>query len=164
VTFPVINGEGSWLDAQALPTGILKKVQIFPTRTNVQVACSVEYTTNKAVTFTTPTWHGFAPAGAIQADGTWTTPNWNYYEDLLNIQATSQADPSQFARTWTLLVNLDADSDTEIDALDLGSTAMSWGKPGAYFETPNPNARIAGGGDWDVEFFNQAFTGAFPVK
>jgi Zn-dependent metalloprotease len=164
VTYPVINGEGSWLDAHAQPAGILKRVQIFPTRTNVQVACDVANTTNKALAFSTPKWNGYAPAGAIKADGTWTTPNWNYYEDLLSIKATSQADPSQFAWTWTLLVDLDSDTDTEIDALDLGTTVMSWDKPGAYFQTPNPNARIAGGGDWDVVFFNQAFTNAFTVK
>jgi len=80
------------------------------------------------------------------------------------VRAASQADPSQFAWAYTLLVNLDADADTEIDAIDLGSTAMSWGKPSAYFETPNPVARIAGGGDWDVVFFTQAFANAFPVK
>jgi Zn-dependent metalloprotease len=164
VSFPVINGEGSWLDANAQPAGILKKVQIFPTRTNVAISCSVENTSNKGLTFSTPKWHGIAPAGAIKADGTWTTPNWNYYEDLLSIKATSQADPSQFAWTWTVLVDLDADADTEIDAIDLGATAMSWYKPSAGFETPTPNARIAGGGDWDVVFFNEAFANAFKVK
>jgi hypothetical protein len=97
-------------------------------------------------------------------DGTWTTPNWNYYEDLLSVQATSQADPSQFARSRALLVDLDADTDTDIDAIDLGATAMSWYKSGAYFDTPNPNARIAGGGDWDLVFFTQAFSNAFKVK
>ncbi|MFN7956843.1 MAG: M4 family metallopeptidase [Holophagaceae bacterium] len=164
VSFPIVNGEGSWLDANAQPEGILKRVQIFPTRTNVQVSCNVENTTNKALTFSTPKWLGYAPAGTIKADGTWTTPNWNYYEDLLSIKATSQADPSQFAWTWTLLVELDADADTEIDAVDLGSTAMSWYKTGAYFETPNTHARLAGGGDWDVVFFTQAFANAFTVK
>ena len=164
VTYPVINGEGSWLDTNAQPSGILRRVQIFPTRTNVQVACNVENTTNKSLTFTTPKWHGYAPAGTIQTNGTWTTPNWNFYEELLSIKATSQADPSQFAWTWTLLVNLDADTDTDIDAIDLGATAMSWYKPSAYFDTPNQNARIAGGGDWDVVFFNQAFSNAFTVK
>lgn len=164
VSYPVMNGEGSWLDAHVEPAGLLRKVQIFPTRTNVQVVCNVENTSNKALTFSTPKWLGYAPAGAIKADGTWTTPNWNYYEDLLSIRATSQADPSQFAWTWTVLVELDSDTDTEIDALDLGTTAMSWYKPEAYFDTPNQNARIAGGGDWDVVFFQQAFTNAFRVK
>jgi len=41
---------------------------------------------------------------------------------------------------------------------------MSWCKPDAYFDTPNQNARIAGGGDWDLVFFQQAFTNAFRVK
>jgi len=41
---------------------------------------------------------------------------------------------------------------------------MSWGKPSAYFETPNPVARIAGGGDWDVVFFTQAFANAFQLN
>ena len=168
VTFPVINGEGSWLDASASPTGILKKVQVFPTRTNVQIVAGVQNTTNKTLAFSTPRMasNGLPPGavGVIQADGTWTTPNWNYYEELISVQATSQADPSQFAKTHALLMNLDADTDNEIDAIDLGSTAMSWYKPGAGFNTPNPAARIAGGGDWDVVFFTEAFTNGFPVK
>jgi hypothetical protein len=162
----VINAAGSWLDTNAQPSGVLQKVQIFPTRTNVQILANVANTTNTALTFSTPTWTMGppGPAGVIQADGTWTTPNWSYYEDLLAVQATSQADPSQFARSRTLLVNLDADTDNEIDAIDLGSVAMSWYKNSAYFATPNPSARIAGGGDWDVAFFTQAFSNAFPAK
>jgi Zn-dependent metalloprotease len=164
VTYPVINGAGSWLDTNAQPSGVLRKVQVFPTRTNVQVACNVDNTANKAITFSAPKWNGYAAAGAIQADGTWTTPNWNYYEDLLSIKAASQADPSQFAWTYTLLMDLDTDTDNEIDALDLGTTAMSWARPDAWFDTPSPTARLAGGGDWDVVLFTQAFSNAFPVK
>ncbi|MCE1204055.1 MAG: M4 family metallopeptidase [Holophagaceae bacterium] len=164
VTFPIINGEGSWLDSNAVPTGILRKVQVFPTRTNVQIVANVVNTTNKALTFTTPKWEGYAPAGTIKADGTWTTPDWTYYFDLLSVKAVSQADPSQFARSEMLLMDLDCDTDGDIDAVDLGATAMSWCKEGAYFNTPNPFARVAGGGDWDVVFFTQAFANAFPVK
>lgn len=164
ITFPVMNPTGSWLDTNAYPSGILKKVQLFPTRTNVQIMTSVMNTTNTAVTFTTPTWQGYAPAGTIQADGTWTTPVFHYYEELLQVRATSKADPSQFAQSYTVLVDLDCNTDGDIDALDLGETAMSWYRPDAYFDTPNPVARVAGGGDWDVVFFTQAFANAFPVK
>ncbi|HJW71365.1 MAG TPA: M4 family metallopeptidase [Geothrix sp.] len=164
VTFPVINGAGSFLDANAVPTGILKKVQIFPTSTPVKISVNVENSANTAVDFTTPSWHGYAPAGTIQPDGTWTTPNWPYYEDLLNVKASSQADASQFAMNRVLLVDLDCDLDNEIDALDLGTTAMSWSKPGSGFQTPHESARIAGGWDWDLVFFTQAFTNGFPVK
>jgi Zn-dependent metalloprotease len=172
VSFPVINGAGSFLDdyVQVPSTHALEKVQIFPTSTRVRIACNVENTTNPALTFTVPTWQSIqAPAGTIQADGTWTTPNWNYYagEDLLSVWAISQADPSQFASSQVLVVNLDSDLDDETDAIDLGSTAMSWydwTDANAGFQTPLPASRIMGGGDWDLVFFTQAFQNGFPVK
>lgn len=165
VSFPVIHGSGSFIDDNAQPQGILSKVQFFPTRTDVRIAVNVENAANKAVNYTTPIWtfNGISTAGTIKPDGTWTTPNWNYYEDLLSVRATSQADTSQFAWTWVLLVELDADLDNEVDAIDLGSTAMSWYGP-KPFETPLYRSRIAGGGDWDLVFFGEAFSNGYPVK
>ncbi len=161
VRFPVMFGEGSFIDDHAVPSGILGRVQLFPTRTTVRIVVDVANTTNKAVTFTPPAWHDYMPAGTMAADGSWTTPNFHFYMELLNVQANSQADPHQYAKTSVLLCDLDSDRDNDIDALDLGSTAMSWGP----FVTPQPSARTAGSGDdWDLAFFTSAFQNGFPTK
>jgi hypothetical protein len=163
VSLPVINPEGSFFDVNAVPKGILGKVQVFPTRTNVRIQATVLNTTNQKLTFPEPPKWNARPAGTISPDGTWLTPNFNFYWELLQFQVNADADPNQFARGNVLLAEMDSDLDTETDAVDLGATAMNWGK--TYFWTPQPHARIAGGGDdWDLEFFNQAFTNAFRVK
>jgi len=163
VTFPVVNGPGSFLDTNAYPSGILAKVQLFPVKTNVFVRCNVANTTNTKVTWSMKTgpMDGYM-AGTINPDGSWTTPSFPFYEDLLTITATSQADPKQFAKGRLLLIPADADTDNETDALDMGSVAMSWGLP----NTPNPAAQMAGYGisDWDLVFLGEALANAFPVK
>ncbi len=165
VTFPVIHPEGSFLDLNVVPSGLFAKVQLFPLKSKVAVQCNVTNTTNKKVTWSVPTWSTFegipSPVGFINADGTWTTPDFNYYYDLLNITVTSQADPNQFAKSRVLLVPADADTDDETDALDMGAAAMSWGLP----NTPNPSAWVAGSGDdWSIVFLREALTNAFPVN
>jgi hypothetical protein len=162
VSFPVINAAGSFLDAHAVPSGILAKVQIFPTRATVQVKCDVANTTNTKLDWalSSPT-EGYQ-AGNINPDGTWTTPAWPFYEDLIAITATSQADSAQFAKGRMLLVELDADTDNETDAIDLGSVAMAWGLP----QPPHAALELTGTSvsDWDMVFFGQAFGNAYPVK
>ncbi len=101
--------------------------------------------------------------GTIKADGPWTRPDSSFYEDLIRIQATSQADPAQFARGSMVLVDLDADTDREQDALDLGVVAMNWG----VLDSPQPAAKMTGYGpvdDWSLVFFDEAFSNAFPVQ
>ncbi|HXC18207.1 MAG TPA: M4 family metallopeptidase [Holophagaceae bacterium] len=163
VTFPVVNAAGSFLDAHAVPSGILDKVQIFPTRATVQVQCTVTNTTNTKVDWSLASSPNEGDqAGHINPDGTWTTPSWSFYGNLITITATSQADPAEFAKGRTLLMELDADTDGETDAIDLGSVAMAWGLP----QGPNPAAAIAGSysvNDWDLVFFDQAFSNANPV-
>jgi Zn-dependent metalloprotease len=165
VSFPVVHPTGSFLDQNVQPSGLFAKVQLFPVKTTVAVQANVTNTTNTKVTWSVPSWSTFegnaAPAGFINPDGTWTTPSFNFYYDLLNIKVTSQADPNQFAKSMVLLVNADADTDNETDALDMGAAAMSWGLP----NTPNPSAWVAGSGnDWDIIFLSEALTNAFPVK
>ncbi|HJW31958.1 MAG TPA: M4 family metallopeptidase [Holophagaceae bacterium] len=161
LSFPVMFAEGSFIDNNAVPSGILGRVQLFPTRTAVRIAVNVANTTNKAVTLSQPMWHGYMPAGTMAADGTWTTPNFHFYMELLGVSATSQADSRQYAKTNVLLCDLDSDQDTDIDAIDLGSTAMAWGP----FAAPHPSARTAGSGDdWDLAFFTAAFQNGFPTK
>jgi Zn-dependent metalloprotease len=167
VRLPVVNGAGSFLDAYAVPSGILSKVQIFPTRADVVVRTSVENTADTRVAFALGAPTGVHEAGVINPDGTWKTPDWPFYADLLGITATSKADPTQFARGMMLLVEIDADTDNEVDAIDLGTVAMTWG---LQVDPPQPAAQVAGGGgatavdDWDLVFFNQAFANAWPAR
>ncbi|MFZ1615289.1 MAG: M4 family metallopeptidase [Holophaga sp.] len=165
VSFPVVHPEGSFIDANAYPSGVLAKVQFFPVKTNVTVQATVTNTTNTKLTWSTPYWSTLegipAFAGRINPDGTWATPAFNFYYELLNIKVTSQADPNQFAKSQVLLVPADADTDNETDALDMGAAAMSWGLPA----TPNPAAWVAGSGDdWSIAFLAEALTNAFPAK
>jgi Zn-dependent metalloprotease len=165
VSFPVVHPEGSFIDTNAYPSGILAKVQLFPVKTTVRVRANVTNTTNTKLTWSVPYWPSFegvpAEAGRINADGSWTTPPFNFYYELLNIKATSQADPNQFAKSQVLLVPADADTDNETDAIDMGEAAMSWGLP----NTPNPSAWVAGSGDdWSIAFLAEALTNAFRVN
>jgi len=167
VRLPVVNAPGSFLYDNAVPEAILSKVQIFPTRADVSVRVAVENATDKGVTWKLGSETGDFEAGIINADGTWRTPGFPFYADLLTITATSAADSRQFARGRVLLMELDADTDNEVDAIDLGLVAMSWG---LRVPPPQPAAQIAGGGmetavnDWDLVFFDQAFTNAWPAR
>jgi Zn-dependent metalloprotease len=164
VTMPVVNPPGSFLYANAQPEGILSKVQIFPTRAIVKLRVAVQNTFEQRVTWTLSSPHGNYQAGNILPDGTWQTPSWPFYADLVSINATSVADPTQFARGNALLVELDADTDLEVDAIDLGSVAMAWG---IRTTPPQPAVMVAGGGgatavdDWDLVFFTQGFMNAW---
>jgi len=165
VSFPMVHPAGSFIDINAYPSGVLAKVQLFPVKTNVTVQANVSNTTNTKLTWSTPYWSTMegipASAGHINADGSWATPDFNFYYELLNIKVTSQADPNQFAKSQVLLVPADADTDNETDALDMGATAMAWGLP----NTPNPAAWVAGSGDdWSIAFLAEALTNAFRVK
>ncbi len=165
VRLPVVNGAGSFLDTYAVPSGILSKVQIFPTRADVRVHATVENATDAGLTFTLGAPEGVMEAGVVNADGTWKTPSFPFYADLLGITARSKQDPRQFARGRMLLMELDADTDGEVDAIDLGTVAMTWG---LRSPPPQPAAMVAGGGgatyvdDWDLVFFGQAFANAWP--
>ncbi|MCI0673147.1 MAG: M4 family metallopeptidase [Myxococcaceae bacterium] len=61
--------------------------------------------------------------GRLNANGSWTTPNQMSWH---SITATSVADPTQFAEGRVFLINMDMDTDTEQDALDMGGIAASW--------------------------------------
>jgi Zn-dependent metalloprotease len=68
---------------------------------------------------------GFQHNGGIMtADGVWTPDrDWGFH--ALNV--TSLADPRQYAEGVAWVIDGDADSDTEFDAMDLGAVALSWG-------------------------------------
>ncbi|HJV22320.1 MAG TPA: M4 family metallopeptidase [Holophagaceae bacterium] len=164
ISLPVMNPPGSFLDQNAYPSGILSKVQFFPTKTNVFVRADVTNTTDTRVDFSTPTWTTWSGAevGHINPDGSWQTPSFAFYGELLNITATSKADPRQYSKGYVLLVESDADLDQDTDALDLGAVAMNWGLP----HTPHPSTAITGDfgvGDWDVVFLGESLGNAFPA-
>jgi hypothetical protein len=167
VTMPVVNPPGSFLYANAQPDGILSKVQIFPTRAEVKVRVAVQNSADQRVTWTLSSPHGAPQAGNILPGGTWQTPGFPFYADLISMSATSVADPTQFARGHALLVELDADTDLEVDAIDLGSVAMAWG---LTVMPPQPAVMVAGGGgatsvdDWDLVFFTQGFMNAWAAQ
>jgi hypothetical protein len=160
ITMPITNGPGSFLFNNAVPTGILAKVQFYPTRARVNLHATVTNTPDQKASFSLP--DGLA-AGQINDDGSWSTPAFDFYSELLPITATSHADPTQFAKGQVLLLDLDADTDGESDALDLGAVAVAWG----VNWPPSYSVLLAGMGsvsDWDLAFFNEAMVDGWPVK
>jgi Zn-dependent metalloprotease len=163
VRIPIVHPPGTFLYDNAVPEGILEKVQIFPTRTRVRVTATVENTNDTGVRIEAPidSQNGWA-VGTVNADGSWTTPWWPYYADLVNVIVRSDADPKQYARTRLLLMELDGNTDGEMDVFDLAATAMEWGLPSVIHQ---PVATAGGGAvdDWDVVFWTEAFQNGFPA-
>jgi hypothetical protein len=168
VTLPVTNGPDSFLGKNAYPPGILGRVQFFPTHARVTISADVANTSDKGILLAASQpvvgLDGSVPPdampyGHINDDGTWTTPSFTY-ADLLPLVAISHADPLQFAQAHALIVELDADLDGDVDAVDLGLVAATWGAK----NNPFPAASTSGGSvisDWDVVFFNEAFADAW---
>jgi Zn-dependent metalloprotease len=170
VSFPVVHGADSWVgEALAelqVPSSVLSRVQLFPTRARVRIQCDVSNTTDRRVDFTVGSLNSGNMAGVVNDDGSWTTAAFAYHADPIPVTATSKADPNQFARGFMQLLELDSDNDGETDALDLGNVAMLWG----LVTVPDSNACVACVGgtgplikDWDVQFFNEAFVNAWGV-
>jgi Zn-dependent metalloprotease len=159
VTFPVTNPPGSFFDVNAVPHGILSRVQIFPTRARVTIKVDVANTSDKRTTLSLATPSQGYQVGTVNDDGTWSTPSFGFYGDLQQLISTSVADPREFAKGHVLVVECDADTDGQSDAIDLGLIAMQWG---VQFP-PFPSAALAGfqTTDWDFVFFGQAFTNAW---
>lgn len=158
IRFPEVHPAGSFLGDNAVPTGVLGRTQILPIRTTVRLQTTVENTPDHGVVLNFDDPRLGHQAGTLGPDGTWTTPNFSFYSDLLPLVARAHADLNQFAKASMLLADLDGDMDTEQDALDLGLTAMVWGCPNA----PQASARTAGmGNDWDLVFFTEAFHNAW---
>jgi hypothetical protein len=113
--------------------------------------------TRTTLSLATPT-QGYQ-VGVVNDDGTWTTPSIIFGGDLQQLIASSVADPREFAKGHVLVVELDADTDGQSDAIDLGLFAMQWG---VQFP-PFPAAALSGfqTTDWDFVFFGQAFTNAW---
>jgi Zn-dependent metalloprotease len=168
VTLPVTNGPDSFLGTNAYPQGSLGRVQFFPTRARVTIRADVANSSDTGILLGSSqpvvASDGSVPAdamayGHINDDGTWTTPSFTY-GDLLPLFAISHADPLQFAQAHALIVELDTDLDGDVDAVDLGLVAATWGAR----NNPFPAASTSGQSvvtDWDVVFFNEAFADAW---
>jgi hypothetical protein len=79
------------------------------------------------------------------------------------LTAVSQADPNQFACNFAITLNLDTDDDSEQDAIDMGSSALSWWAP----RNLKPNASPYGGPwveDMDANFFQVAIKNVWDTK
>jgi hypothetical protein len=161
----VIHPAGSPVGGDAaVPSGILGKVQIFPTLAPVRPRVTVENTTDTAVTWRLGEPQDGLAGGALRPDGTWLTPGWTYASDFLVLQATSHADPLQFAKLRTFVAELDADMDTETDAFDLGTVAMAR----HVVDSPRPAANVSKTSsvldDWDLVWFAEAMHNAWPAR
>jgi len=164
VTLPVTHPAGTFLYDNAVPEAVLERVQIFPTRARVTIRATVENAADPRVRIEAPTdsmmgWE----AGRVNEDGSWTTPWFPYYADLIDVVARSEADPLQFARGRLLLMELDGDTDGTADVFDLAATAMEWGLPQVLHQ---PVATGGGGNvdDWDLVFWTEAFQNGYRAR
>jgi len=168
VSWPTTNPEGSWFFDHAASGSQWTQLQFYPTRTLARLKVDVANTTNTAVTYAMGSirLNGTDWGGNVSPDGIWTTPSNTYYGDIIKLKATSQAAPDQFAIGKAMLIEMDADMDTQLDVFDLGYVAMNWGLN--VNSIPKFTANIAGSydfvDDWSVVIFNQAYTNAFRLK
>jgi hypothetical protein len=80
------------------------------------------------------------------------------------VRAFSNADPLQFAATMVYTAHMDADGDTEQDALDAGMLALLWHVKSSVVNqiSPYPDPEQAGSiDDMSVQLWMQAFDNAF---
>jgi len=167
ISLPTMQGANSPFAGKPAPGtyDILDPIPIVAMTTSVALQASVQNATNQAVTWTiggfsgdtnSPGGYGVS-GGIINADGTY-TPNlqWGFH----SMTVTSVQYPLQYAETSVWVVNGDADSDNEFDALDLGSVALSWGLSGVVKSSHSiMNSGVTN--SYDVAAIVQAFINAF---
>lgn len=169
VTFPVVNPADSVIGQGGTafyPAGTDSQYQFFPTHTPVKVQIDVQNAANPAVDWTLGTPAQGLSGGVVDTDGTWMTPaaSSGSSSEPYILVATSVQDPNQFAVGSVLVVDIDADSDTVTDAMDLGQIAASWGLTN---NNPFPTTELLEGGqttDWSIAMFNQVINSAWPVQ
>jgi Zn-dependent metalloprotease len=177
VTFPLLHPMGSPIRTkgdQLFVEGFIDRTMIVPSNTSVPLRAEVKNASNTALTwsFDTDPLDFSYPVGTFQPDGTWLTPEHALpiaFGMPVGLIATSQQDPLRFARGYAFVVALDADQDSEVDALDMGMVAMEWNL--RVFQAPFPMAFIVGPrftsdkvADWDLAFFSEAFLNAWSAK
>ncbi|HLO66855.1 MAG TPA: M4 family metallopeptidase [Holophaga sp.] len=163
VTFPVIR-EGGFLGRN--PGSLMSRTTIVPLGVSLRPVAQVLNNADTRVAWKA----GGSPAavnnplgtdpsayGRINADGTWTAP---YKLGWFILTASSVAEPGQYAQGFALTVNLDTDDDAEQDAVDMGSTAISYWMPYSLKPSHSPY-----GGPWvedmDADFFQTAIRTAW---
>ncbi len=82
------------------------------------------------------------PVGGRIVDGLFLAPEVPWVEGDWPVRVTSNADPRRYAAALIVSLALDCDSDTEVDAIDLGALALEYGtgRISSY-----PAAALAGG-------------------
>jgi len=95
--------------------------------------------------------------GVFDKDGNWTPDNnWGMH----SVTAIANADPRQFCEGAVWVMNGDADGDTQFDAIDLGSVALSW-QMSAPLNLSHDVMLYGNVDDFDVVGILRAFKNAF---
>ncbi|HLO66853.1 MAG TPA: M4 family metallopeptidase [Holophaga sp.] len=144
----------------------LARTAVVPLGTTVRLKADVANAADKTVTWKIGA-HRAAIAGpgeadptgvgVVNADGTWTAP---LRSGFFFITAASKARPEQYAEGLVFIQDLDADGDSDQDAIDMGASACSWNLSQVLKWSHSPY-----GGSWvddlDVELFQTAIKNAW---
>jgi Thermolysin metallopeptidase, alpha-helical domain/Thermolysin metallopeptidase, catalytic domain len=138
---------------------------VLPLGVPVKLKATVENATNTDVEWLLQGRHPYQTCtGKVNADGTLTTSTQDYsYADDCWVSVVSKADPLQFAVGTLFLINIDADDDLEQDAIDLGTSALSWGLPRALSRSHSMTQNYAVD-NTDPAFAVEAIRNAFPAS
>ncbi|HJV21912.1 MAG TPA: M4 family metallopeptidase [Holophagaceae bacterium] len=102
------------------------KMIVLPTMVPVQMpAPTVSNTPDTGLVWSLGGLNFWMEGGQMSASGTFTAPNVPYGYTW-PVKATSHADPKQFAVNLVWAASMDCDSDTEVDACDLGAIALDY--------------------------------------
>ncbi len=164
VEFPIVNVGGF---SGRNPNSLMARTVILPMGVTVFPVAEVRNNPDTRVTFTVGGHLGSSGstpgdpfgAGQVGADGSYTTP---YKLGWFVFTAHSAAEPAQFAEGLLNIMNLDTDDDSEQDAVDMGSTALSYWMGYSLKPSHSPY-----GGPWvedmDADFFQVAIRNAWGV-
>jgi len=103
-----------------------------------------------------------AASGSFDADGLYHAPRnapvW------CGVRAFSVQDPLEWAASMVFIANLDADGDTEVDAVDAATLALTWSLPAAAVEAiatlPDPETH-GFVDDYSLQMWGEGFKNAF---
>lgn len=176
VTFPAdLLAAGSPLDAltqSSTAEGVFSRTPIVPAGGVLPLQVKVANVTVPTVTWKAGIGPGFFSPDRTPLDVTGSNGSFDaqgrYHAPLVapafcGVRAFSKHDPLQFAATMVYTAHLDADGDTEQDALDAGLLALLWQlKPSVVQElSPKPDPEGAGMvDDVSVQLWLEAFKNA----
>jgi hypothetical protein len=168
VRMPVVHGDGTYLgylNDNFYGYNNFNRSPIYPLGVPVHLNASVENGTNADIAWTLKGRLPFQTCtGKVNADGTLTTSTQDYsYADDCWVTAVSKTDPLQFAVGTLFLINIDSDDDLEQDAIDLGTSALSWALPVAISRSHSMTQNYAVDNS-DPAFAVEAIRNAFPAS